>query len=53
MRVLIATSFGWSLHLSMEVDDSHDTLVNKSEENDFEKKGTSDPVVYQLVRVSS
>ena len=37
----------------MEVDDSHDTLVNKSEENDFEKKGTSDPVVYQLVRVSS
>ncbi|XP_066332635.1 uncharacterized protein [Miscanthus floridulus] len=35
----------------MEVDDSHDTLVNKSEENDFEKKGTSDPVVYQLVRV--
>nr|AGT16747.1 MYB-related protein [Saccharum hybrid cultivar R570] len=36
----------------MEVDDSHGTLVNKSEENDFEKKGTSDPVVYQLVRVS-
>nr|AGT15966.1 MYB-related protein [Saccharum hybrid cultivar R570]AGT16635.1 MYB-related protein [Saccharum hybrid cultivar R570] len=35
----------------MEVDDSHGTLVNKSEENDFEKKGTSDPVVYQLVRV--
>lgn len=37
--------------LSMEMDDSHGTMVNKSEENDFEKKGTSDPVVYQLVRV--
>ncbi|AQK75381.1 TRF-like 6 [Zea mays] len=35
----------------MEMDDSHGTMVNKSEENDFEKKGTSDPVVYQLVRV--
>ncbi|CAN6239261.1 unnamed protein product [Urochloa humidicola] len=35
----------------MEVGDSHGALVSKSEENDFEKKGSSDPVVYQLVRV--
>ncbi|XP_062221822.1 uncharacterized protein LOC133921098 [Phragmites australis] len=35
----------------MEVDGSHGALVNKSEDNDFEKKGSSDPVVYQLVRV--
>ncbi|TKW41856.1 hypothetical protein SEVIR_1G345000v4 [Setaria viridis] len=35
----------------MEVDGSNSALVNKSEENDFEKKGSSDPVVYQLVRV--
>ncbi|KAF8779978.1 hypothetical protein HU200_002252 [Digitaria exilis] len=32
----------------MEVDDSNGALVNKSED---EKKGSSDPVVYQLVRV--
>lgn len=37
----------------MEVDDSNGALVNKSEENDSEKKGSSDPVVYQLVRVNS
>jgi hypothetical protein len=37
----------------MEVDDSNSALVNKSEENDFEKKSSSDPVVYQLVRVNS
>ncbi|XP_062220460.1 uncharacterized protein LOC133919912 isoform X2 [Phragmites australis] len=35
----------------MEVDGSHDALVNKSEDNVFDKKGSSDPVVYQLVRV--
>ncbi|KAJ1253723.1 hypothetical protein BS78_04G294800 [Paspalum vaginatum] len=35
----------------MEVDDSNGALVNKSEGNDFENKGSSDPVVYQLVRV--
>ncbi|KAK3159252.1 hypothetical protein QOZ80_2AG0147830 [Eleusine coracana subsp. coracana] len=35
----------------MEVDDSHNALDNKCEENGFEKKGSSDPVVYQLVRV--
>jgi hypothetical protein len=40
------------LHLSMEVGDSHGAVVNKSEENDFEKKGGSNPVVYQLVRVN-
>jgi len=37
----------------MEVGDSHGAVVNKSEENDFEKKGSSNPVVYQLVRVNS
>jgi hypothetical protein len=36
----------------MEVGDSHGAVVNKSEENDFEKKGGSNPVVYQLVRVN-
>ncbi|CAN6245903.1 unnamed protein product [Urochloa humidicola] len=35
----------------MEVGDSDGALVSRSEENDFEKKGSSDPVVYQLVRV--
>jgi len=51
--LLIAMSFGWSLHLSTEVGDSHAAVVNKSEENDFEKKDSSNPVVYQLVRVNS
>ena len=37
----------------MEVGDSHAAVVNKSEENDFEKKDSSNPVVYQLVRVNS
>nr|AIK27368.1 MYB1 [Bambusa emeiensis] len=35
----------------MEVGGSQDVLENKNEENDFEKNGSSDPVVYQLVRV--
>jgi hypothetical protein len=37
----------------MEVDVSRDALDNNCEENDCNKKGSSDPVVYQLVRVNS
>ncbi|KAL6911570.1 hypothetical protein ACP4OV_000375 [Aristida adscensionis] len=36
----------------MEVDGSRKALENKSEENGVEQKGSSDPVVYQLVRVA-
>ncbi|KAG8059261.1 hypothetical protein GUJ93_ZPchr0002g26154 [Zizania palustris] len=35
----------------MEVGGSQDDLENKSDDNDFNKNRSSDPVVYQLVRV--
>ncbi|KAL5211517.1 hypothetical protein ABZP36_022364 [Zizania latifolia] len=35
----------------MEVGGSQDTLEKKSDGNDLDKNGSSDPVVYQLVRV--
>ncbi|TVU28762.1 hypothetical protein EJB05_20295 [Eragrostis curvula] len=35
----------------MEVEGLQGALVNKCAENEFEKKGCSDPMIYQLVRV--
>jgi hypothetical protein len=35
----------------MEVGTLQDAQEIKNEENDFEENGSSDPVVYQLVRV--
>lgn len=37
----------------MEVGGPQDALDNRSDDNDFDKNDNSDPVVYQLVRVSS